>query len=374
MKMALVLLTAVFVTFSFFNTTRAANQSDILINEIAWMGSVNSANDEWIELFNATELSLNLDGWVLRSADEKLKINLKGVIQPGAFYLLERTDDNSVPGIKADLIYSGVLVNSGMDLKLYDISGNLIDQANYSAGWPSGNNAGKQTMERTSSFGWQTSREDSGTPGLKNSLGLSPIKEAPEIESYPIGVFINEVLPAPDGPDETDEWIELYNSNNFIVDLGGWKIKDLEGSTTTYILPENTKVPTGNYLLLKRPEIKITLNDKNDGLNLMWPNGKIVDSMNYVDAPKNQSYNKIHPSGWEWSPKLSPGSLNILPEEKTLPESKKLDTKQLAATGESVNFRSKNGSPWFLFLVAIVLTVVSALTILILKFKFKKPI
>lgn len=39
--------------------------------------------------------------------------------------------------------------------------------------------------------------------------------------TYPSGVFINEILPNPAGADETNEWIELYNSNNFVVDLSG---------------------------------------------------------------------------------------------------------------------------------------------------------
>ena len=32
--------------------SQAANSLDVVINEVAWMGTVNSANDEWIELYN----------------------------------------------------------------------------------------------------------------------------------------------------------------------------------------------------------------------------------------------------------------------------------------------------------------------------------
>ena len=164
------------------NFTKAANQSDILINEIAWMGTTTSANDEWIELFNNTNVSVDLSGWAIKSSDGSLEVKLKGQIPQKGFYLLERTDNSSVPNISADLIYKGALNNSGMNLALYDNLNNIIDQADYSSSWPAGNNTTKQTMERMDSLswaasnasgvtnaGWQTSKDPSGTPKSQNS-------------------------------------------------------------------------------------------------------------------------------------------------------------------------------------------------------------
>src|SRR3989344_2321215 len=79
--------------------------------------------------------------------------------------------------------------------------------------------------------------------------------------TYPTGVLINEVLPAPEGADETNEWIELYNGNSFDVDLSDWKIQDTEGTMTTYAFLKGTKILNNGYLVLKRPETKITLNN-----------------------------------------------------------------------------------------------------------------
>ena len=204
--------------------TFAASSSDVVINEIAWMGTTHSANDEWLELKNNTTNQIILDGWSLQSADGKLKIKLKGTISSNGFYLMERTDDTSVPDISADLIYTGSLSNSGMDLKLYDSSNNLIDEVNCTEKWPTGDNATKQTMEKTAA-GWQTSAAPGGTPKAQNSIGGSevatatktvatgPIKTINEQNKtatsvvYPAGIFINEILPDPKGPDETDEWV-----------------------------------------------------------------------------------------------------------------------------------------------------------------------
>ena len=149
--------------FLCFNAIYAANSLDVIINEVAWMGTNLSANDEWIELYNNTELPINLSGWVLKG------INLTGIIPAQGFYLLERTDDSTVPNIPADQIYTGALNNNGENLELYDSSGNLIDSVDASHVWLAGDNSTKQTMERKDANTWQTSQNPGGTPKAKNS-------------------------------------------------------------------------------------------------------------------------------------------------------------------------------------------------------------
>lgn len=165
-----------FLAFIFLNKeVLAINQNDILINEVAWMGNTNSANDEWIELFNNTESAINLDGWVLKSDDGTPEIKLLGSITPNSFYLLERTNDDSIPNIKADKVYSGALSNSGENLILYDDKLNVIDRASFASGWTFGNKDIKQTMERANLTSWQTSKNPNGTPQEKNSSGAIKI-------------------------------------------------------------------------------------------------------------------------------------------------------------------------------------------------------
>lgn len=166
--------------------------SSVIINEIAWMGTTISANDEWLELFNDTISPITLDGWILKSADEKLKINLKGLIPSKGFYLLERTDDTTVPDITADLIYKGALNNTGEDLKLYDSLNNLIDGVACPAKWIAGDNATKQTMEafqqaQSDNREWQTSENPGGTPKAQNSSGIIIANNpTPTVKSDPI--------------------------------------------------------------------------------------------------------------------------------------------------------------------------------------------
>ena len=153
---------------------KSANLPLVFINEIAWMGTENSFSDEWIELYNNSEEKVSLTGWVLQAADKSPEIYLRGVISPKGFYLLERSDDNTVPNIVADQIYIGSLENKGEALSLYDNFGNLIDFVDCESDWFAGDNKTKQTMERSDQQqGWQNSRNSGGTPKAKNSKGVS---------------------------------------------------------------------------------------------------------------------------------------------------------------------------------------------------------
>jgi hypothetical protein len=150
---------------------KAPALANVIINEIAWMGTENSSFDEWIELYNKSQKSINLKGWLLKAEDGKLKIELSGKIKAYSFYLLERTDDSTLPDILADQIYKGALSNKGENLRLYDKKGNLIDEVLAINGWPAGENDSKRTMERKNDNDWQTSKDPGGTPKAKNSSG-----------------------------------------------------------------------------------------------------------------------------------------------------------------------------------------------------------
>lgn len=417
----------------------------VVINEIAWMGTANSYNDEWIELYNNTGSSINLSDWKLVVQDGTPEINLTGNISAFGFYLLERTDDNTVPSVAADQIYTGALGNGGEDLILYENTGNITDRVSCaSAGWFAGDNSTKQTMERINSqqvgispTNWQTSQNSGGTPKAKNSViaetppaqeeippapeepieimpepesalpkpqvasettGLepavepNPISAEPSPESnkesvaqsnavtYPTGIIINEILPSPEGADETEEWIEIFNQNQFEVDLANWQIKDSSGTITTFTFPAGTKISAAGFLVLARPLTKIVLNNDADGISLVRPDAKSVETINYQKAPLGQSYSRAG-SAWSWTNQLTPGAKNIISKTASQTEGNEStggvtkgnddspDKKGLAAVGEQA---TKNN--FFLPLTALSLAILSAVIIFILKRKINKQV
>jgi len=146
--------------------------AQVVINEIDWMGTANSANDEWIELHNTSGSAVDLTGWELASVDGTPDIPLTGSIPAEGYFLLERTDDSSVPSVKADQIYTGALSNKGETLHLTNASGTVIDSVMGMDGWKNigGNTQTFQTAQRTENGSWITADP---TPRSKNKTGSS---------------------------------------------------------------------------------------------------------------------------------------------------------------------------------------------------------
>jgi len=166
--------------FSLFSIPlRISASSNIVINEICWMGNSTSSADEWIEIYNPTKENISLEGWLLKRADKK--VNLKGGIKAFGFFLLERTDDESASDVPADQIYKGALSNKGEKLILENEKGEIIDSIDCSPGWFSGDNKTKQTMSRISHLvsaseisNWKNSQSAGGTPKAENNFEKQP--------------------------------------------------------------------------------------------------------------------------------------------------------------------------------------------------------
>ncbi|MGB7876778.1 MAG: lamin tail domain-containing protein, partial [Anaerolineales bacterium] len=84
---------------------RQQSALDIVINEVAWMGTQFDANDEWIELYNPSGSDVDLTGWQLLFKSDPATIVTTVDLSPNAFpgnilpageyFLLERTNDTT---------------------------------------------------------------------------------------------------------------------------------------------------------------------------------------------------------------------------------------------------------------------------------------
>lgn len=150
----------------------------VIISEIGWMGTTISATDEWIELYNGSSSQVSLEGWILKSNDGSPNISLTGTISAKGFYLIERTNDDTIPEVSANLVTSfgqGGLNNGGETLILLNSEGQEVDKVLGTGGWLAGDNTSKSSMERTTptasgaeASSWRTC-PTSRTPGVKNS-------------------------------------------------------------------------------------------------------------------------------------------------------------------------------------------------------------
>ncbi len=117
--------------------------ADIVINEI--MVNPNAVLDdagEWVELFNAGDASIDLEGFTLRDGGSNSHtIGSALVVPPGGYAVLARNGDaQSNGGVVADYTYGEdfVLVNTGDSVILEDGSAAVVDSLQYGvdAPWP----------------------------------------------------------------------------------------------------------------------------------------------------------------------------------------------------------------------------------------------
>jgi parallel beta-helix repeat protein len=192
----------------------------VVINEIAWMGTEADLNGEWIELYNNTDNMINLSGWTLQAEDGVPEIDLTGIIFGKYFYLLERTQDDTVSNILANQIYTGALGNEGEILELRDSQGNLIDKVDCSAGWFAGDNDQKITMERIDPQGSGSDLNNwTNNNGLtKNGFDASnhPINGTPRSQnsSWPV---LPQIRYVPDGYPTIQNAINASNDGDTII-------------------------------------------------------------------------------------------------------------------------------------------------------------
>jgi hypothetical protein len=304
----------------FFVANKCSADASVVINEVAWMGTTASANSEWMELRNLNSADVDLTGWTLSAADGSPKITLKGTITANGYFLLERTSDDSVPGVAADQIYSGALGNGGENLSLKDASGNLVDQIDASGGWPGGDNTTKQTLERKDDGTWQTGAEPGGTPKTANSSGaisVAPNDQSSGDESQGGqtdgqsqnsdsagqtqdgdssevlaggavygSVLINEFVSYPAA--SANEWVELYNPSGGKLSLSGWTIADGSGAATVL----SGGFDANNYYFFVKEKFKGALNNSGDEIDLYSDTHNLIDRVvygKYGDAPTNNA-------------------------------------------------------------------------------------
>lgn len=185
------------------------------------------------------------------------------------------------------------------------------------------------------------------------------------IQEYPKNIIFNELLPSPEGPDVENEWIEIFNKNNFEVDLSNWQITDIKGTTKIFTFTEGQIIKANKYLLLSRRETKITLNNSGDGLQLLNPLKEIIDSVNYENAENKKSFSLIKNS-WIWNTELTPREKNIYNEVKAivLEDEDKLPAEN---NKEIKIITTEDKNPYNYVFLATFISIISAGVILLIK-------
>ncbi len=333
-----------FITlFLFFSPfTLHAQETPIVITEI---GAYELTDHEWIEIFNRSSGSINLEGWKFvegftESKPDGIKHSLS--VHHGSFLLAPSA--YAIIAQKADIFLAdhasttvtildsswGTLKESGERVQLLDAEGvaqedfiylatpdtsleridsNIFDYT--SANWTphsTSNSAGRANSASDNDTNQNDNTADDGTTDNNDSSNTANDTTAtttPEITNQDIApentapssgssgssptisfgnVLVNEFVSDPD--DEDVEWIELYNTTDQTISFEGWVIEDGTEAQTMISGTINSK----GFFVIEKPKGK--LNNTGDIIFLYTQQHTLIDRVTYGgwdDGNKNDN-------------------------------------------------------------------------------------
>jgi len=110
-----------------------------------------------------------------------------------------------------------------------------------------------------------------------------------------------------------NEWIELYNQSNQVANLTDWQLDGQEqGSSTPFIFPPNSLIAPNQFLVLRQQITKLALNEDNDQVRLIYPDGSVAIEVSYDTEEKQGLSIAFNGSDYFWTKTPTPGSINII--------------------------------------------------------------
>ena len=144
--------------------------------------------------------------------------------------------------------YSGRLDNAGERIRLEDAIGQMILDFDYKDGWHAitdGDGFSLTIMDSVSTTPYSWNDKDSWRASAY--LGGSPGTDDSGIIPKPGAVVINEVLAHSHAG--AADWIELHNTTNTAIDIGGWFLSDSGSNLTKYQIAAGTRIAPSGYIV-----------------------------------------------------------------------------------------------------------------------------
>jgi len=136
---------------------------------------------------------------------------------------------------------------------------------------------------------------------------------------------VTELLPNPNGTgnDDTDEFIELYNSNSKEFDLSGFSLQTGTTSTHNYVFPVGTKIAANSFKAFYSAETGLSLSNSGSQAKLLDPFGSSIAISNVYGTAKDGQSWAVAKGKWYWTLSPTPGQANIVKEPAPTTKSKK---------------------------------------------------
>ena len=281
--------------------------ADTAINEIMYDPSGSDNNKEFIELYHSQWL--NFSGYTAGDADSNDTLQL--IYFYNSSYSLIVEEGFNYTEINASIYSVGAAIGNNLNndedaIAFYYPNGSLIDYLYYSSSWGGAGDNG-YSLEKTnpiyenSQANWLESLYINGSPGRANSRYVNETEEA--VIDYS-KLSINEFLPDPEGDDGASmpygEWVELYNSADYSIDMEGLMLYDDNDAHELYITSTNTINSTiinaNSYLVVyKNSEGDFSLNNEGfEKVRLYDKENNLIEEISYSDSTEGSSYAKVN--------------------------------------------------------------------------------
>lgn len=285
------------------------------ITEIAYDVVGSDADKEWVELYNETEVPIDLssayffDGTYHVLAVPPERGSRGSLILEAQQYLI--LTDHAQQFLIDHPDVSSAVIDTVMDLPNYQASRsqpitlsltNKLKEPMVTASYlPEKSFIAGHTLEHKTNGQWQVSSSIGGTPGQANSPPILPIT--------PQSIRFSELLVDPEGADAGQEWVEIENMTDQLLKLHG----SLLLQTQTAQEPKSYSLPAVNLESRQRSVISIAesfLTNQPFELKLIGRLGEVIDSA-VIDKPKEGESWAFLEGSWQLTNRLTPSQPNL---------------------------------------------------------------
>jgi hypothetical protein len=276
--------------------------------------------DDWIEIYNPGPDTLDLGGLYLTdSFPDPLKHRIPpgspGTKVPPFGHMVLWADGQADQGARH---LSFKLAGRNEQIGIYQLGAGYIDSVEY---WLDYSGLVLGRME-DGAAGFQPVTP---TPGAANQVRIT--------ENLYINEFMANNSSTPlDTTEEYVDWIEIYNANEFPVDLGGLFITDSLDHPVKYQIPRCesglTTIPAGGFLVLRADNqqekgalhLDFKLDRGGEEIGLFCEDGKtVIDSLSYARVARDMAIGRLEDGGSHLQiVRASPGSSNSMTLTKNL--------------------------------------------------------
>ncbi len=279
-------------------------QAQVIINEFMAINTTTIVDEDgeyvdWIELYNTSSQTVNLNGWHLSDDDDQpVKWTFPNVsIGAGDFLVVFASGKDRTDG---ELHTNFSIKSTGEVLYMTDEDGGVIDFVT------------PQLLSSDQSYGRIDEDEDDyevfseASPGEANSNGMILMVA----DHLVINEFMSKndnVLEDEDG--EYPDWIEIYNATDEAINLSGYRLTDDPDSLTKWTFP-SVVLGSQDYLVVfasgkdktdNELHTNFSIKASGEPLYLMAPAGFLVDYVEEQSLLTDQSYGRLMDGGNAWA-------------------------------------------------------------------------